>query len=283
MTADLKPRWADYKIGMTTDQVVEAGIQFKKREWDLGSERIVGKTFSEIIPTLISESRFHPQFYEEPRWIEGFQGGINMAHFKIYKLNQHERTKQIRKTGSGKEEYWQPIEVRPGGQMDPLNNPLLHQETLKKAGLVIAISSKVVLNNLSIPGTFGGYAHFPLIDIVHAPTEENVAYLIDEIKARCELEKFLVLRSSDRGMMIVGPELVDEEHYKFILNRSLQLNHMEVASEFWVDDRWVSRSQENFIEVTGNKVNPQKVAGILRAISLPPIKNEEPTVIAASF
>lgn len=58
---------------------------------------------------------------------------------------------------------------------------------------------------------------------------------------------------------------------------------MEVAGEFWVDDRWVSRSQENFIEVTGNKVNPQKVAGILRVMDLPPIKKEEPIVIAASF
>jgi len=217
-----------------------------------------------------------------PNWIDGFQGGIVQANFKVYSLNPHEQPGEVRQTGAGKEEYWLPCAVDPDGDLHSAANPLF-DTSISENGMVTAFSSLVCLNNLSIPGSFGGVAHFPMLDIVHPPTEENVKYLIKEIKSKTGLEKFFVLRSSDKGMMVIGPELIDQEHFVSFLFSSLRLNHIEVAGEYWVDDRWVSHSAENLVLVSGNIISPWRFAGILRVSSLGNIKPEKPEVIAASF
>jgi len=265
---------------MTSDELVSSGLFFKRKEWDLGSERFIGMRFSELVPHLIRESRFHPTRFTPPKWIREFQGGIFQVNLKIYKVKPHEQPGQIRQTDGGGQDYWITIGIGPDGELDgynPLKDPEVAQE-----GFVTALFSKVLLNNLSSPGSFGGDAHFPLLDIVHPPTSENVERLVSEIKGRCGLEKFFVLRSSNKGMMVVGPELIDEENFTAFLFDSLLLNHLEVANEFWVDDRWVARSTQNFVKDL-ERLNSQKYGGILRITALPPVKPEEPTVIAASF
>ena len=275
--------WTDYRVGMTKDELVEAGLKFEGKEWDLESKQFIGKTFSELIPTLIKESRFHPSRYHVPEWIGDMQGGIIQANFKAYEVNPHELPGEIRQTGSGKDDHWLTVTVDPNGELDPNTNPLLVPSLYAKDELVLAFTSKVLLNNLGMLGSYGGVAHFPMLDIVHPATSENVEHLIKEVRTRCKLDKFFVLRSSDKGMMVVGPELIDEENFRAFLISSLKLNHMEVAGEFWVDDRWVSRSAENLVEVSGNITNPWRYDGILRVSSLEGIKPEEPRIIAASF
>ena len=273
-------KWTDIPVGMTQDELASLGLSFERKEWDLGSERFTGMRFSELVPHLVRESRFHPTRFTPPKWIADSQGGIFQANFKIYKVNPHEQPGQIRQTGSGGEDYWITVGVGPDGQLDR-NNPLKDPQIARK-DFVTALVSRVLLNNLSSPGSFGGDAHFPLLDIVHPPTPENVRYLVSEIKGRCGLEKFFVLRSSERGMMVVGPELIDEENFIVFLFDSLLLNHLEVANDLWVDDRWVARSTQNFISDL-RRLNSQRYGGILRVTALPSVKPEEPVVIAASF
>lgn len=276
-------KWNSYQVGMTPPEIAAAGISFKRKEWDLGSERFIGMRFSELIPILIRESRFDLAHFTEPAWIRPFQGGILRANLKVYRPKPHEKAGQIRKSNEGYEEFHYPIEKLPNGQLHfEYSNPLTDR-TLASQGLAVAFTSKVTLNNLSCPGTDGGKAHFPMLDIVHPPTQENVERIINEVRERCELKRFFVLRSSDNGMMIIGPELYDEPNFIALLEDSHLINHIEVAGEFWVDDRWTSHSTRKYFDLTGDRLNAERYCGELRATALPPTKPEEPLVVAASF
>lgn len=274
--------WANYQVGMTLPEIETAGISFKRKEWDLGGEQFVGMSFSQLIPILLKESRFDRYRFNPPSWIGDFQGGIWQAYFKIYIPKPHEKTGQIRQTGTGEDEFFWPVEVLPNGGLSLEYNPLA-DASLAKNNLAVAFTSIVLLNNLSLPGSYGGLAHFPMLDIVHTPTPENVKRLIAEIKQRCGLQKFFVLRSSDHGMMVVGPELFDQENFVAFLMDSLLLNHMEDAGEFWVDDRWIAYSTQRLVALSGNRINPLRYGADLRITALPPGKPEEPTIIASSF
>ncbi|OGM80718.1 hypothetical protein A2361_01640 [Candidatus Woesebacteria bacterium RIFOXYB1_FULL_40_26] len=276
----VRDRWTDYSVGI--NELGQTDATFTKREWDLGSERFIGMKFSDLVPILLRESRFNLACFTPSKWIGNYQGGIVEAYFKIYKVNPHERSGQQRKTGGGQIDRWVSVPVDPRGKIYPGYNPL-EDELIAKESMILGFVSRVGLNNLSDPGSNAGYAHFPILDIVHKPTPENVEFLIKEVKRRTLLQKFFVLRSSDRGLMVIGPELMDEDNFIACLLDSLLLNHVEVEGEYWVDDRWVARSTQNLVKETEHRVNPYRVGGILRMIALPPDKPEEPTVIAASF
>lgn len=117
-------------------------------------------------------------------------------------------------------------------------NPLQDQE-LEKAGYAVGLGSRVMINNLTLPGSSGGWAHLPMLDIVKPPTAANTAQLIRKVRQRCRIEKFLVLKSSTVGMHVLGLELIDEGNFQ--------------------------------------------VEEILRLTAAPPLKPEEPIVIASSF
>lgn len=273
---------ANYQVGMTLPEIEKAGISFKRKEWDLGGEQFVGMSFSQLIPILLKESRFDRYRFNPPSWICDFQGGVWQAYFKTYMPKLHEETGQIRQIGIGEDEFMWPVDVLPNGGLSFEYNPLT-DASLAKNNFAAAFSSIVLLNNLSLPGSYGGLAHFPMLDIVHAPAPENVKRLIAEIKQRCGIQKFFVLRSSDHGMMVVGPELFDQENFVAFLMDSLLLNHVEIAGEFWVDDRWIAYSTRKLVEVSGNRINPLRFSAELRVTALPPGKPEEPTIIASSF
>lgn len=275
-------RWADYQVGMTLPEIEKAGISFKRKEWDLRGEQFVGMSFSQLIPILLKESRFDRYRFNQPSWIGDFQGGVLQAYFRTYTPKPHEKTGQIRKIGIDEEAFMWPVDVLPNGGLNFEYNPLA-DVSLERNNRAVAFTSIVLLNNLSLPGSYGGLAHFPMLDIVHAPTPENVERLIAEIQQRCGLQKFFVLRSSDHGMMVVGPELFDQENFVAFLMDSLLLNHMEVSGEFWVDDRWIAHSTERLVALSGNRINPLRYSSELRITALPPDKPEEPTIIASSF
>lgn len=282
MITDRPRRWTDYRVGMTAEELQESGLAFQRREWNLGSVGFIGMSFSKLVPTLLEASAFNLKCFTPPRWIGDAQGGINEAYFKIYRLNPHEQAGKQRKTGGGQLDRWVSVPVDPRGELGPGYNPL-KDELITKEGMVLAMVSRVGLNNLSNPGTNGGYAHFPMLDIVHEPTAENIATLIKEVKRRTLLQKFFVLRSSAKGLMVLGPELMDEDNFVAFLFDSLLINHVETSGEYWVDDRWTGRSSQNLVKETENRVNPYRYGGILRQVALPPEKPEEPTIVAASF
>ncbi|KKQ12125.1 MAG: hypothetical protein US24_C0004G0001, partial [candidate division WS6 bacterium GW2011_GWC2_36_7] len=149
----------------------------------------------------------------------------------------------------------------------------------------IAFTSRVTLNNLSVPGGYGGVAHFPMLDIVHPATEENIEYLITEVRRKCGLEKFFVLKSSNNGMMVIGAELFDEENFEAFLFDSLSINHVETQGidGYWLDDRWVSRCSQDGVAETGNRINRWRFNGALRKMASPPQKPDEPIIMGASF
>jgi len=274
--------WASYKAGMTLPEIETVGLSFKRKEWDLGGEQFIGLTFSRLIPILLRESRFSSDRFTPPSWIGNYQGGIWQANFKVYGVNPHERLGQVRPTGTGEDELWLPVEIMPNGDLRPEYNPM-DDPLMAERNFAVAFTSRALLNNLTLPGSYGGVAHFPMLDIAHPPTPENIERLIKEIKQRCGLQKFFVLRSSDHGMMVIGPELFDEDNFVAFLLSSLLLNHMEIAGEYWVDDRWIDRSAENLVAESGNRINPWRFDAILRGTALPPSKPEEPTIVAASF
>jgi hypothetical protein len=276
------PRWTDYRVGMTLREIEAAGLAFKRREWDLGGERFVGMSFAQLVPILIKASRFDPNHFSEPSSIKPYQGGILRAYLKTYAPKPHETVGQIRQSSARYEEFIYGVGVLPNGELSFDYNPLT-DVSLVENNLAVAFSSMVDLNNLSCPGSDGGTAHFPMLDIVHAPTPENVEQLITMVKGYCGLQKFFVLRSSDRGMMVIGPELYDEANFVAFLEDSHLLNHVEVAGEFWADERWITHSSRKYIELTGNRLNPRRYCGDLRVTALPPTKPEEPIIIASSF
>ncbi|MEK7188823.1 MAG: hypothetical protein AAB685_03155 [Patescibacteria group bacterium] len=59
------------------------------------------------------------------------------------------------------------------------------------------------------------------------------------------------------------------------------MNHLD-ENDYWVDDAWVARSNQNYRELIGLPNNLQ-VEGILRLTASPSLKPEEPIVIASSF
>lgn len=277
-------RWTDYKVGMTLSEIEKAGISFKRREWDLGGEQFVGMGFSELVLILIKESRFSPDHFDPSGGVGRFQGGILRAYLKTYEPKPHEQVGQIRQGGAGYAEFLYSVEVLPDGNLsfEYDHNPL-EEASLSEEGLAVAFSSQVELNNLSVPGSFGGLADFPMLDVVHPPTPENVQRLITEVKQRCGLQKFFVLRSSDNGMMVVGSELYDQDNFISFLEDSHLINHVEVAGEYWADERWITHSSRKYVELTGNRLNPRRYCAELRVTALPPAKPEEPTIIASSF
>ena len=279
---EVPTKWTDYKVGMTLREIEAAGILFKRREWDLGGEQFVGMSFSQLALILIKESRFDRHRFNPPDWIGRYQGGILRAFLKTYENKAHEGVDETRQMGDGDDEFMYPIEVLPNGELGFEYNPLA-DASLAEDNLLVAFSSTVQLNNLSVPGSFGGWAQFPMLDIVHTPTQENVNWLIDNVKKRCGLEKFFVLRSSNHGMMVVGTELFDQENFKAFLDSSLLLNHMEIAGEYWVDDRWIAHSSQKYVPLTGNIVNPLRYCAELRVTALPPSKPEVPIIVASSF
>lgn len=282
VSKDRPQRWTDYPIGMTLDEIKSAGLDVKRKEWDMEGSDFLGKTLLQVAPVLLQESRFNLQRFTPPPWIGDYQGHIWKANFTVYEANPHEQPGQIRRTGTGGSNYWLPVEVMPNGELR-VEDSTIEDPLTAGRGFSVAMSSLVLLNNLSNPGSFGGFAHFPMLDIVHPPTPNNVNRLITDVKERCGVEKFFVLRSSDHGMMVLGPELIDENNFVAFLFNSLLLNHMEVSGEYWVDDRWVARSAQNLTAVSGNAINPWRFSGMLRGTTALPTKTEEPTIIASSF
>lgn len=278
-----RPDWLDYPVGILTAGPIKdvLPVTFQRREWDLGGERFIGKSFPDLATTLLRESRFNVGMFTPEKWVGNDHGGIIQVVFKIYQVNPHEQPSQLRATGSGGEDYWVPVEIDYGGRFIGYNP--LADTSLATSGYAVSLVSRVVLDNRTCPGSFGGYAHFPMLDITKPPTEENVAHVVKEIPRRCGIDKFFVLRSSGHGMMMISPELVDDDNFLAILLDSLQMNHVEVDSrDHWVDERWISRSTQNLCRVAG-RLNPFRVGGILRLASVPGVKHEIPEVIAASF
>ena len=276
---DINPGWHRFPVGLP--EKVKQEIGFVRREWDLGSERYIGMPFSRLAYELILASRFHPMMFEPETWIGNYHGGIFQVMFKIFSPNPHEVPGQIRKTGSGKTDDWISGFITPDNVLVGYN-PMFDTE-LTNSGLAVGLCSRVVLNNLTNPGSDGGNVHFPMFDITKPPTPKNIEHLISEIRRRCKLEKFFVLRSSDHGMMVIGPELVREDHLLVIWNAAEGMNHFEVdGNDVWFDSRWHARSQQNSWGEAGLP-NRYQVCGILRVTAAPPLKPEEPVVVAAGF
>lgn len=273
-----RPRfWHDYPVGV--DQEGQAVVKFTKREWDIPTENLIGKHFSEVIPLIIKESRFCPTRFQPPSWIGNYFGGVISAHFSIYDPKPHEKVGEIRINSAGRFQSWAVVDVDSRGNFVDYNP--LEDKTLEGEGLTVGLGSRVMLNNLSVPGSFGGWAHIPMLDIIKPVTEQNVTHLIQEVKARCGLEKFLVLESSEKGMMILGLEYMDEANFLVFLHDALKMNHFEMDNtDIWIDDRWVAHCLENFREELGLP-NALQVCGILRAKAVG--SKPEPVVIASSF
>ncbi len=274
--------WADYKVGMSSEELETSGIAFERKPWDIEGEQFIGMLFSDLVPILLKESRFSYNRFTPPDWIGSYQGGIIEATLKYYGINPHEETSEERKTGEGKEQLYWPVAVLPDGSM---RVPVGTIQDLFAGGedSAVALTSRVVLNNLSRPGEYGGIAHFPMLDIVHSPTEENIKYLITAVREKCGLENFFVIQSSDNGMMIIGAELFDEENFVALLMDSLLINHVETKGidGFWVDDRWNARSTQNGVVETGDRLNRWRFNGVLRMVASLPNKPCRPFVKAA--
>ena len=131
--------------------------------------------------------------------------------------------------------------------------------------------------------SIGGIITFTKLDITKPPTDENIEILIEEVKQRCGLQRFFVIKSSEHGMMVVAPELVNEAHLLAIWDGAEMMNHVELnRHDYWFDSRLGSRCRQNFRRELGLP-NLFQVCGILRLNAMFPLKPEEPVVIAASF
>ena len=275
----VKEGWEQFGVGI--DEQGRTGLAFNRREWDLGSDGLFDLPFSKLAPVIIKESRFHPTMFKPEGWIGNYHGGIIQAWFRVYKPVAHEAPGQFRQTATEDDSYWSCPQVGVEGRIIGYNP--LEDEALQNERFAVGFGSRVMINNLALPGSFGGWAHFAMLDIVKPPTPENVQHLISEVKKRTGLEKFLVLRSSGSGMMVLGLELVDEEHLETFWNCALRMNHSESEpGDYWVDTNWLARSHDNFRSESGIP-NRLQTCGILRMTAASPLKPEEPTVIAASF
>jgi hypothetical protein len=276
---DARSAWREQPTGIADSD--QRRVIYPRREWDLSSEKFIGMHFAQLAPVLLKESRFHPDFFKPSQGSNRFIGGIIFATFKLFEPNPHEVPGQVRSTATIKDDFWVSVELDPEGEIVHYN-PLADTGASRK-GLAVGLGSRVYLNNLSSPGTWLEMAHFPMFDIIKPPTSENVARIITEIKKRCGLEKFFVLRSSDHGMMVIAPELVDEPHMRAVWDGAETINHPEVdGQDIWFDSRWHARNKQNFKKDLGLP-NGSQVCGILRVNAAPPLKPELPIVIAASF
>lgn len=270
-------RWSEYPVGI--DEAGSTALRFTRREWDINPDIFLGKTSREVIPIIVKESRFSRTRFVPSEKIGNYHGGVIQIGFRVFQPIPHEKVGQVRLTGTGRDAYWVGVEVGTNGELVGYN-PLQDQE-LKKAGYAVGLGSRVMINNLTLPGSSGGWAHLPMLDIVKSPTRKNVAQLIQEVKQRCGIEKFLVIKSSKKGMHVIGLELIDEVNFLGFIIGALRMNHFD-ENDYWIDDAWVARSNQNFRELIGLPNNLQ-VEGILRLTASPPLKPEEPIVIASSF
>ncbi|MEK7188822.1 MAG: hypothetical protein AAB685_03150, partial [Patescibacteria group bacterium] len=62
--------------------------------------------------------------------------------------------------------YWIGVEVGINGELIGYNP--LKDKSLKESGYAVGLGSRVMLNNLTLPGGSGGWAHLPMLDIRNA-------------------------------------------------------------------------------------------------------------------
>lgn len=279
MAIDNITRWQDIPISNEWSES-QGLLNFEPKSWDLESKQFIGMPFQELIPILYKESRFDLERFEPQLGMQNRYGGIINGYLKIFEPNQHELPGEERKTGEGRFESWVNIEILPNGEINGYN-PLMDPK-LENSGYAVALGSRVALNNLSLPGSLGSWGHFPMLDLIKPATQENVKYIINEITKRTGLQRFFILESSDHGMMMISPEIVDEAHLLAFWNQTQKISHFEIDSaDLWIDPRWIARSQENFHKDIG--INNLQVCGVLRATKAFPLKPKSPTIIATSY
>jgi hypothetical protein len=272
--------WGKYRVGIDYD-TEETDLNYTRKDWDLGSENLIDKRLIDLVPELLRHSRFHPTMFKSKSWIGDYHGGILSSLLRVYSVQPHETSDTQRLTGFGSnDQCWININLNEHGEIVGDNS--LDDIKMKYPNMGIGWLSKVTLNNLTTPGTFGGYAHFPMLDIIKPPTQANMDRLIDEVKKRTGLEKFVIVQSSELAMMVLGVELVDEERFSIFLHAASLMNHFETNNDVWVDDRWLARSTQNFAKELGLP-NLNQLGGILRINSVPPLKPQEPKIVAVSF
>jgi len=262
--------WSEYSVGMERN-----GLSFTEKPWDLESSQYVGMQVKDFIPIALRESRFCPGGFAPTR-SNRVHGGIIQANFIYFRVKPLEAPGEIQIARN----IFVPVGIGPDGLMET-NNPLERNlPPIDEYGL--AIGSRVALNNLDIPGGVIDWAHFPMLDIIKPPTSENIAYVIDQIRKRTGLERFFIIRTSEHGMFMFSPELVDEARWLDICNKAAKMNHYEKDhDDVWIDERWLRWNQGNFHDELG--VNTQQVCGIMRIDAVPPYKPEIPIIVAASF